>query len=85
MWRRMGLVLACLAVGTAVAAADADKAGAGGKQQARKPMRMNEPMSTGMMKPGMKKGEVKRGAERKAREMQPAMEREQESMPPAKP
>ena len=51
-------------------------------QDQSKKMKMNEPMSTGMMKKGMTKGDVKRAAERKARALQPAMEQEQKSMPP---
>lgn len=79
-------LLASLAAGSAVAAANADQA-AGGKPPPRKAIRMNDPMTTGMMKPGMIKGEVKRAAERKAKDMQPAVAREEQSMPqaPAKP
>lgn len=88
MVRRSGLaiLLAGLAA-VPLVAAGADKAGAGGKPPpARKHIRMSDPMTTGMMKPGMKKGEVKRAAERKSKDMAPAMEREEQSMPPpAKP
>lgn len=46
-------------------------------------MQMDAPMQGGMMKEGMKKGDVKRAAARKGRAMKPVMEREEKSMPPA--
>jgi hypothetical protein len=49
------------------------------KHKAR--LRMEEPMSTGMMKKGMMKGDVKAAAAQKSRKMQPAMEQEEKSMP----
>lgn len=49
-----------------------------GKPQ--KTMKMNEPMTTEMMKPGMKKADVKAASERKSKAMQPMMELEQKSM-----
>lgn len=87
MWRSIGVavLLACLGGGPATAA---DRTAPGGKPPpVRKNIRMTDPMTTGMMKPGMVKGEVKRAAERKAKLMAPAMEREQQAMPqpPAKP
>jgi hypothetical protein len=53
----------------------------------KKKMKMDEPMETGMMKKGMTKGDVKKAAEEKARELQPMMEQEQKTMPadPEKP
>jgi len=45
------------------------------------PMRMDEPMSGGMMKKGMKKGDVKKAAEGKEREMKEMLEKEEKSMP----
>jgi hypothetical protein len=41
-----------------------------------KPMKMDEPMHGEMKKKGMKKGDVKKAAERKEREMKPMMEKE---------
>ena len=45
---------------------------------AAKPMKMDDPMpdSTKMKKKGMKKGDVKRAAEAKQREMKPKLEKE---------
>jgi hypothetical protein len=40
------------------------------------PMKMDEPMPTRMAKPGMKKGDVKKAAEKKDREMKAMMDRE---------
>jgi hypothetical protein len=63
---------------------------AGGGQAAdsprqRKKMNMDQPMSTGMMKPGMTKGEVRKAAEEKARKLEPLMEREEKAMPRERP
>lgn len=41
-----------------------------------KPMKMDEPMPTKMAKPGMKKGDVKKAAEKKEREMKAMMDKE---------
>ena len=41
-----------------------------------KPMKMDEPMPTKMAKPGMRKGDVKKAAEKKQRDMAPMMEKE---------
>jgi hypothetical protein len=41
-----------------------------------KPMKMDEPMPIKMKKPGMKKGDVKRAAEKKELEMKAIMDRE---------
>ena len=41
-----------------------------------KPMNMDEPMPAKMAKPGMKKGDVKKAAEKKEREMKPMMDKE---------
>ena len=41
-----------------------------------KSMKMDEPMPAKMAKPGMKKGDVKKAAEKKEREMKPMMEKE---------
>ena len=40
------------------------------------PMKMDEPMPTKMAKPGMKKGDVKKAAEKKEREMKAMMDKE---------
>jgi hypothetical protein len=42
----------------------------------QKSMKMDEPMPTGMAKPGMKKGDVKNSAERKQMEMEKMMREE---------
>ncbi len=39
-------------------------------------MKMDEPMHGEMKKKGMKKGDVKKAAERKGQEMKPVMEKE---------
>jgi hypothetical protein len=41
-----------------------------------KPMKMEEPMPIPMKKPGMKKGDVKKAADKKEREMTPVIEKE---------
>lgn len=41
-----------------------------------KPMKMDEPMPIKMKKPGMKKGDVEKAAEKKQREMAPMIEKE---------
>ena len=43
---------------------------------AQKKMESDKPMTTKMMKPGMKQSDVKHEADRKARRMKPALERE---------
>ncbi|BAL25598.1 hypothetical protein [Azoarcus sp. KH32C] len=47
----------------------------------KKKMKTDEPMETGMMKKGMTKGDVKKAADEKARELQPMMEQEEKTMP----
>ena len=39
-------------------------------------MKMDEPMKTGMMKPGMKVGDVRKAAEKRDRELKPMIEKE---------
>ena len=39
-------------------------------------MKMDQPMPTGMAKPGMKKGDVKKSAEKKEQEMKPMIDQE---------
>lgn len=41
-----------------------------------KPMKMDDPMPIKMTKPGMKKGDVKKAAEKKEREMKAMMDKE---------
>ena len=50
--------------------------GADSGSAAGKSMNMDEPMPSKMAKPGMKKGDVKKAAEKKEREMKPMMEKE---------
>ncbi len=57
---------AILAVGT----------GAWGADAPGKPMKMDEPMHGEMKKKGMKKGDVKKAAKKREREMKPILERE---------
>ena len=57
---------AILAAGTGAWAADAPG----------KPMKMDEPMHGEMKKKGMKKGDVKKAAKKREREMKPILERE---------
>jgi hypothetical protein len=40
------------------------------------PMKMDDPMPTKMAKPGMKKGDVKKAAQKKEREMKSMMDKE---------
>ena len=66
----------------AVAAVDrfapADKTDQSASQEigSRKPMKPDEPMPTEMAKPGMKKGDVKTGAERKQFKLEEMMREE---------
>ena len=62
---RLALALLLLAAAPAAPAGDAPKK-----------MESDRPMTTKMKKPGMKQGDVKRSAERTAREMKPELERE---------
>ncbi len=76
------IVAACLASGTFAAdaslSADTPKAG-------KKKMQMDEPMSTKMMKPGMRKGDVKKDADERLQRMKPALDKEEKSMEQGKP
>jgi len=47
-----------------------------------KPMKMDEPMAGGMMREGMKKGDVKDAADEKYEKMKKRLEEEEQSMPP---
>ena len=50
--------------------------------QVKQPMDMDEPMHGGMMKKGMKTGDVKKSAEKHKEKMDRMLEQEQQSMPP---
>ena len=71
------VIAACVALG----AHAADKSPDANAHKHKKKMRMDEPMTTGMMKKGMVKGDVESAAAKKAKEMQPMMEQEEKSMP----
>jgi hypothetical protein len=60
----------------ALAAILAASTGAWGADAPGKPMKMDEPMHGEMKKKGMKKGDVKKAAEKKGRRMKPMVERE---------
>lgn len=47
-----------------------------------KPMNMDEPMESGMMKKGMMKGDVQKSAAKKDEKMKEMLEKEEETMPP---
>lgn len=83
MMRKQTAVLALpLAACAALAAAADDKQpSAAAKVPAEKSIRMDEPMTTEMMKPGMMKSDVKNVAEKKDKAMKPMMEMEEKSMP----
>lgn len=78
------LLAAALVAGIAFGAAAADRTAPVAPPGSGQKMKMDEPMATGMMKQGMRKGDVKRAAERKAKAMQPMMEEEEKAMPPAR-
>jgi hypothetical protein len=65
------LSIAVLCIASATFAAD---------KPAEKPMQMDEPMAGKMMKPGMKKGDMKKDAEEKQRVIKPKLEKEEKSM-----
>ena len=52
-----------------------------GRAVVERPMDMDEPMDTGMMKKGMMKGDVKDSAEKHAKKMKEELEKEEGSMP----
>ena len=60
----------------ALAAILAASTGAWGADAPGKPMKMDEPMHGEMKKKGMKKGDVKKAAKKREREMKPILERE---------
>ena len=71
------LLLACLS--SAILAADASRT-ADVPKAGKKQMRMHDPMSTKMMKSGMKKGDVKKDADKRAQDMKPMLDQEEKSM-----
>jgi hypothetical protein len=85
----LAILLALVAILPLPAAADA-KPATGADRGAppadtgdqHRPMNMNEPMATGMMKKGMTEGDVKKAEEERARQLAPMMEQEEASMPP---
>jgi len=60
----------------ALAAILATGTGAWGADAPGKPMKMDEPMHGEMKKKGMKKGDVKKAAEKKGRGVRPEMKKE---------
>ena len=76
------IVATCVASGTI--AADASL-GADAPKAAKNKMQMDEPMSTKMMKPGMRKGDVKKDADERLQRMKPALDKEEKSMEQRKP
>jgi len=84
MSRHKGYIVftSIIATGLAVSVQAADTPAPPPAPEHPKKMKMDEPMSTGMMKKDMKKGDVKKAAEKKSRALQPMMEQEQKSMPP---
>ena len=81
--RRYALFLALLAAAIMTGAAGAQTQTAAEAPQSKpaKKMKMNEPMPTRMARPGMMKGDVKKDAEKKSKEMKPMMEQEENAMP----
>ncbi|MDD5250341.1 MAG: hypothetical protein PHY45_15265 [Rhodocyclaceae bacterium] len=71
------LAAALLAFAAVPGRAAADSAAAPAPRPS-KPMNMDEPMATGMKKPGMKNGDVKAAAARNAARMKALMARERE-------
>lgn len=76
-----GLVAAWIAACVVTGAQAADQSPAANTHNSSKKMKMDEPMTTGMMKKGMMKGDVKSMADKKAKVMQPLMEQEEKSIP----
>jgi len=70
---RFSAFLLAVSLAPAALAADDSKA-------AKKKMEMDEPMSTKMMKPGMRMGDVKKDADRRTRDMKPKLDREEKSI-----
>ncbi|MFI4938792.1 MAG: hypothetical protein ACHP7O_00360 [Burkholderiales bacterium] len=77
----LGLFAAIAAAGVTHAAFADDKASGVNEEKHTKKIRMTDPMTTGMMKKGMMKGDVKTEAVKKDKAMQPMMEQEEKTMP----
>jgi len=70
-----------LLVGTALLAAGPLIRAADTRAVGDRPAKMNEPMETKMMKPGMKVGDVKKAAAKKERELKPMLKKESAAPP----
>jgi len=97
----MGLVrsrfLSSIAIGSAIAclglalvrAADiaipANDAAPPAKVKVKKPMKMDQPMAGEMKKEGMMKGDMKKAADKKQRDMEDAMRKDEQAMKKAAP
>ncbi|MBI2276050.1 MAG: hypothetical protein HYU74_01720 [Dechloromonas sp.] len=77
------LVMALLAISLSFSVHPAAESAAASHPRPAGKMKMETPMAGGMARKGMKKGDVKRAADRKLKTMQPMIEQEQQSMPPA--
>lgn len=76
------LALLALCAGTAWAApVPHERTKDGRAPMVEQPMKSDEPMTTGMMKPGMKKGDVRKSAGANEDKMKPMMEQEEKAMP----
>ena len=76
-----GFLAACIAACVVTGAHAADQSPAANTHKPSKKMKMDEPMTTGMMKKGMMKGDMKSAADRKAQELNSNMTLEEKSMP----
>ena len=79
---RVRFIAVCIALAGPASADQAQDAAAPAPVRIEKPMNMDEPMETGMMKKGMMKGDVSKSAENKDEKMKEMLEKEQETMPP---
>lgn len=77
----LGLFAAIAATGLTHAAFADDKASGVNEDSHAEKIRMTDSMTTGMMKKGMMKGDVKTEALKKDKAMQPMTEQEEKSMP----
>ena len=68
--------LEAFAVAALLLACGSGACGADSKPASGGPMKLDDPMPIKMKKQGMKKGDVKKAAEKKQREMNPMMEKE---------
>ena len=85
----IGSAIACLglalvhAADTAIPANDAPAPPA--KVKVKKPMKMDQPMAGEMKKEGMMKGDMKKAADKKQRDMEDAMRKDEQAMKKAAP